>query len=202
MAFFVWKGVKKTTRPNVIGPYRLETGRSTKQTKAIDRRINLVPFFQRVEPFKTTFEHHTCQHGANRCFEWGRADVHLPHVRRTGTRLLPKTNGNTPQPSIHTRDLRRFYSPCGADERAQRRTVATVAVEVDENRWTKLSYSAVKSSWTAPPPRKTALNLHSMHAVDQNNARFYVWIGLSGRAGCQVPSELGEAANFTFSSAS
>jgi hypothetical protein len=45
MTFFVCKGVKKNTRPNVYGPYRLETGCSTNQTKAIDRRTNLVPFF-------------------------------------------------------------------------------------------------------------------------------------------------------------
>ena len=35
-----------------------------------------------------------------------------------------------------------------------------------------------------------------MHAVDQLSASFYVGIGLFGRAWCQLPSELGEAANF------
>ena len=41
------------------------------------------------------------------------------------------------------------------------------------------------------------MKIHSTHAVDQLSASFYVGIGLFGRAGCQVPSELGEAANFT-----
>jgi len=37
-----------------------------------------------------TFEHHTGQRGANRCFEEGQADVYTPHVRRTGARLQQK----------------------------------------------------------------------------------------------------------------
>jgi len=83
---------------------------------------SLVPFFLRAGPLKATFEHHTGRRGADRCFEEGRVDI--------TTRLRPETNGNTPQRSIHTRDLQRLYTPCGADERAQRRTVVTVAVEV------------------------------------------------------------------------
>ena len=96
-----------------------------------------MPFFLRVEPFKTTFEHHTGQRGANRCFEEGRVDVRSALVRHTGTHLQPKANGSTPQLSIHTGDLQVLYSSCGADERAERRTVAAIAVEVDANRWTK-----------------------------------------------------------------
>ena len=107
------------------------------ETKAIDRRTNLMPFFLRVEPFKTTFEHHKGQRGANRCFEEGRVDVNSAIVRHTGPHLQPETNGNTPQSIVRTRDLQRWYSPCGADERAERRTVAAIAVKVDANRWTK-----------------------------------------------------------------
>ena len=39
---------KKTTRPNVFGPYRLETGHSINQTKAIDRRSTLCHFFNEL----------------------------------------------------------------------------------------------------------------------------------------------------------
>ena len=99
----------------------------------MDTRPNLVPFFLRVGPFKATFEHHIGRRGADRCFKEGGVDVHSALVRHTGAHLQPETNGNTPQPIMHTRDLQRLYSPCGADERAKRRTVATIAVEVDAN---------------------------------------------------------------------
>jgi len=96
-----------------------------------------VPFFLRVGPFKATFEHHIGRRGADRCFEEGRVGVNSALVRHTGTHLQPETNGNTPQPIIHTRDLQRLYSPSSADERAERRTVAAIAVKVDATRWTK-----------------------------------------------------------------
>ena len=92
-----------------------------------------MPFFLRVGPLKATFELHTGRSGADRCLEEGWVDVHSALVRRTGTRLQPETNGNTPQPIVRTRDLERLYSPCGADERAKRSTVTTIAAEVDAN---------------------------------------------------------------------
>ena len=98
---------------------------------------NLVPFFPRVRPFKANFEHHTGRRGADRCFEEGRVDVNSALVRHIGAHLQPEANGNTPQPIVRTRDLQRLYSPSSADERAERRPVATIAVEVDANRWTK-----------------------------------------------------------------
>jgi len=101
--------------------------------------------FSRVGPFKANFEHHTGRRGADRCFEEGRVDVNSALVRHTGAHLQPETNGNTPQPIVRTRDLQRLYSPRGADERAERRTVSAIAVEVDANRWTKLHCSAIKS---------------------------------------------------------
>ena len=101
-----------------------------------------MPFFLRV---KATFEHHTGRRGADRCFEEGWVGVHSALVRHTRMHLQPETGGNTPQPVVRTRDLERSYSPCGADDRAARRTVATIAVEVDANRWTKLHSSAIKS---------------------------------------------------------
>jgi hypothetical protein len=104
-----------------------------------------VPFFLRVGPLKATFEHHTGRRGADRCFEEGRVDVHSALVRHTRMHFQPETNGNTPQSIVRTRDLERLYSPCGADERAKKRTVTTIAVEVDANRWTKLHSSAIKS---------------------------------------------------------
>ena len=131
------KGRKKNTRTIVHGQYRPETGNSTNKTNKIGTGPNLVPAFLRVEPFKATFEHHTGRRGANRCFEEGRVDVRSALVRHTGTHLQPKANGSTPQLSIHTGDLQGLYSSCGADERAERRTVAAIAVKVDANRWTK-----------------------------------------------------------------
>ena len=92
---------------------------------------SLVPFFLRAGPLKATFEHHTGRRGADRCFEGGRVGVHSALVRHTRMHFQPETNGNTPQPIVRTRDLERLYSPCGADERAKKRTVTTIAVEVD-----------------------------------------------------------------------
>ena len=70
MTFFVRKGLKKKTRPNAFGPYRLETGCSANETKAIHRRTNPMSlFFYELSRFKATFENHTGQRGANRCFE-------------------------------------------------------------------------------------------------------------------------------------
>jgi len=117
---------------------------STNQTHR-EHTWTLVRFFLRAGPLKATFEHHTDRRGADRCFEEGRVKVHSALVRHTRTHLQPEANGNTPQPIDRTRDLERFYSPCGADERAKICTVTTVAVEVDANRWTKLYSSATKS---------------------------------------------------------
>ena len=122
---------KKNARTIVHGQYRHKTGHSTNQTNRKDTWTNLVPFFRRVGPLKATFEHHTGQRGADRCFEEGWVDDHSALVRHTRTHLQPKTNGNTPQLIVRTRDLERLYSPCGADERAKRRAVTTIAVEVD-----------------------------------------------------------------------
>ena len=105
-----------------------------------------MPFFLRVGTLKATFEHHTGRRGADRCFEEGRVDVHSALVRHTRMHFQPETNGNSPQPIVRTRDLERLYSPCGADERAKKRTVTTISVEVDANRWTKLHSSAIKSN--------------------------------------------------------
>jgi len=139
------KGRRKNTRTIVHGQYRHETGNSTNKTNRKDTWTNLVPFFRRVGPLKATFEHHTGQRGADRCFEEGWVDDHSALVRHTRTHLQPKTNGNTPQLIVRTRDLERLYSPCGADERAKIHTVTTIAVEVDPIRWTKLHSSAIKS---------------------------------------------------------
>jgi len=70
-ALFGYKRVEKNTRPTVYGHYRQETGHSTNQTNKMDIGPDLVPFFQRAEPFNATFEHHIGLRGANSCFEEG-----------------------------------------------------------------------------------------------------------------------------------
>jgi len=102
------KGSRKNTRTIVHGQYRHKTGHSTNQTNRKHTWTNLVPFFLQFGPFKATFEHHTGRRGADRCFEEGRVDLHSALVRRTRTHLQPETNGNTPQPIVHTRDLGRL----------------------------------------------------------------------------------------------
>jgi len=98
----------KNTRTIVHGQYRHETGHSTNQTNRKHTWTNLVPFFLRAGPLKATFEHHTGRRGADRCFEEGRVNLHSALVKRTRTHLQPKTNGNTPQPIVRTRDLERL----------------------------------------------------------------------------------------------
>jgi len=93
---------------------------------------NLVPFYQRAEPFKTTFKHIQANVGPIGALN----KVGLTFTYRMFGALgrVSDQKPMVPQTSIRTRDLKRLYSPCGADERAQRRTVVTVAVEVDANR--------------------------------------------------------------------
>ena len=118
--------------------------------------------FLRAGLLKAAFEHHTGRRGADRCFEEGRVDVHSALVRHTRTHLQPETNGNTPQSIVRTRDFECLYSPCGADDRAARRTVATISVEGGRKSMEKLTQFGHKESLKCAPAARYCLEL-SMH---------------------------------------